>query len=98
VPGVIKSFSYSMAPFILADNPGMKPLKAITASKRMMKGYKWRFFCLQFSFIGWACLAVLSVGIGFLWLYPYVYVSMAEFYETLKRGQAGEAETGVSAA
>jgi uncharacterized membrane protein len=84
IPGIVKTFSYSMAYYILRDNPGMKALDAITASKKMMSGHKWRLFCLYFSFIGWALLCTLSLGIGFLWLMPYMAQSVANFYEDLK--------------
>jgi uncharacterized membrane protein len=85
IPGIIKTFSYSMSFFILRDNPGMKPIDAITASRKMMNGHKWRLFCLFFSFIGWSLLCTLSFGIGYLWLTPYVIQSMANFYEDLKQ-------------
>ncbi|GHV88197.1 membrane protein [Spirochaetia bacterium] len=87
VPGIIKSFSYSMAFFILHDNPEMKPNQALKESCRMMKGYKWKLFCLEFSFIGWALLGILTLGIGYFWLYPYMYMSIANFYENLKTSQ-----------
>jgi uncharacterized membrane protein len=85
IPGLIKTLSYSMSLFILRDNPGMKPLDAITASRKMMNGHKWQLFCLELSFIGWALLCVLSFGIGYLWLCPYVLQSIANFYEELKQ-------------
>lgn len=56
IPGIIKSFSYAMAPYILAEHPGMGANAAITESRRLMNGNKWRLFCLSISFIGWALL------------------------------------------
>ena len=87
VPGFIKAYAYSMAFFILHDNPKMDPLEAIKQSQIMMKGYKWKLFLLQLSFIGWAFLCVLTLGIGFFWLYPYMNLSIANFYENLKKNQ-----------
>jgi uncharacterized membrane protein len=84
VPGMIKTLSYSMAFFILYDNPGMTPNQALKESCRMMKGYKWKLFCLELGFIGWLFLSVITAGIGYFWLYPYVYMSIANFYENLK--------------
>ncbi|MDR2865000.1 MAG: DUF975 family protein [Spirochaetaceae bacterium] len=84
VPGIIKSFSYSMVFFILHDNPEMKPNQALKESCRMMKGYKWKLFCLEFSFIGWGLLGILTLGVGYFWLCPYMYMSIANFYENLK--------------
>ena len=83
IPGIIKSYAYSMTPYILNDHPEMSALDAITASRRLMKGNKWRLFCLQLSFIGWAILCCLTFGIGDLWLNPYIQISKAEFYRQI---------------
>ena len=56
IPGIIKGYSYAMTPYILAENPGMTATEAITESRRIMDGNKWRLFCLGFSFIGWGLL------------------------------------------
>jgi uncharacterized membrane protein len=85
IPGIVKIFSYSMAFYILKDNPDIGSLEAITQSRKMMAGYKWKLFCLYFSFIGWTLLCCLSFGIGFLWLVPYIATSNANFYEELKK-------------
>lgn len=61
IPGIIKSFSYAMAPYILAEHPEMTASEAITESRHMMDGNKWRLFCLDFSFIGWSLLCSLPV-------------------------------------
>jgi len=84
VPGIIAIYSYSMAPYILYENPGMRAKEAIKASKELMKGNKWRLFCLQFSFFGWALLVALTLGIGGLFLRPYVEAAGAAFYRDLK--------------
>jgi uncharacterized membrane protein len=84
VPGVIKTMSYSMAFFILRDNPGMSGMDAITASRKMMNGHKVKLFCLCLSFIGWCLICVLTAGIGYFWLMPYIQLSMANFYEDIK--------------
>jgi uncharacterized membrane protein len=83
VPGIIKMFSYSMAFYILRDDPEIGALEAIAQSKRMMSGYKGKLFGLVMSFTGWFFLCFLTAGIGFFWLMPYVNVSMANFYEEL---------------
>lgn len=85
IPGVVKSLSYSMTPYILADNPELKYNGAIERSMKMMKGHKWHLFCLSLSFIWWGILAICTLGIGFLWLTPYYNVTMAAFYEDLKK-------------
>lgn len=84
VPGVIKSYSYAMTPFILKDEPELKNNAAIEKSMAMMEGHKWDLFCLQLSFIGWVLLAILTLGIGCLWLAPYMASATAHFYEDVK--------------
>lgn len=84
VPGIIAALSYSMTYYILVDNPEMGANAAIDKSKQMMYGYKWKFFCLGLRFIGWALLCVLTFGIGFLWLMPYMQVSVSKFYDDIK--------------
>jgi len=84
VPGIIAAYSYAMTFFILADDPSIKPLEAIRLSKKMMKGNKWKLACLQGRFIGWYLLAILTCGIGLLWVAPYFQTSYANFYEDVK--------------
>ncbi|MCI3927173.1 DUF975 family protein [Paenibacillus sp. TRM 82003] len=87
VPGIIAAFRYSMAFFILHDNPGMSAMDALRQSSEMMKGHKGKLFVLYLSFIGWGLLAIITFGIGFLWLLPYMTASLAAFYEQLKTPQ-----------
>ena len=84
IPGIIKTFAYSLTPYILKDNPELSCLQAIERSRLMMKGNKWRLFVLILSFIGWFLLGILSLGIGFFWIAPYVYTTMGAFYEDVK--------------
>jgi len=84
VPGILASLSYSMTFFVMADNPGIGAIEAIDRSKEMMYGRRWKLFCLYCRFIGWALLAaIFTLGIGFLWLEPYMRASMARFYDDL---------------
>ena len=85
IPGCIKSYSYAMTPYILKDNPEMKNNAAIEESMRMMDGHKLELFLLDLSFIGWALLSLLTCGIGFLWLTPYMNMARVNFYEDLKK-------------
>ncbi|MBZ9608758.1 DUF975 family protein [Clostridium estertheticum] len=84
IPGIIASFSYSMAYYILIDNPELTSLEAINRSKEMMNGYKGKLFCLYLSFAGWFILCLVTLGIGFIWLEPYIQTSTAVFYQGLK--------------
>lgn len=84
VPGIIAALSYSQAFFILIDNPEISAMDALKKSKEMMNGHKWNYLGLVFSFIGWAILALLTCGIGFLWLTPYFHTTLSNFYDELK--------------
>ncbi|MBE6894719.1 MAG: DUF975 family protein [Ruminococcaceae bacterium] len=84
VPGIIASYSYAMAPYILYENPDMTGREALTASKELMKGNKWRLFCLEISFIGWSLLSAITLGIGYLFLRPYAEAAGAAFYREIK--------------
>lgn len=87
IPGIIASYRYAMAPYILTQNPGMSATDAITRSKELMRGNKWRFFCMHFSFIGWAILCLFTLGLGYLVLRPYISAAEAHFYLTLPGSQ-----------
>lgn len=80
IPGIVAAYRYSMAPYLMAQNPNLTAMQAIEQSKQIMKGNKGRLFCLELSFIGWIFLAVLSCGIGILFLTPYLYATRAAFY------------------
>lgn len=80
IPGIIKRFSYAMTEFILVDNPKLTANEAITKSKEMMNGNKWRYFLLHLSFIGWYLLSILTFGIGFVFLAPYIKAAETAFY------------------
>lgn len=84
IPAIIAQFRYAQTYYILNDFTGVGPLEAIRRSKQMMVGNKWKLFCLQCRFIGWSLLCILSLGIGFLWLVPYIMTSTAQFYLDVK--------------
>lgn len=84
VPGIVKSYSYAMTSFVLADDPNIKYDAAIEESMRLMDGHKMQLFLIDLSMIGWWILSCLTFGIGFLFLGPYVMTTHAHFYEGLK--------------
>jgi uncharacterized membrane protein len=97
IPGIIKMYAYSMAPYILAEHPEMTAREALRESIRMTEGYKMELFVLQLSFIGWALLGVLTFGLLYIWLYPYIYATTAGFYLELSASmpsQPGEIPDG----
>ena len=87
IPGIIKSYEYAIIPYILADDAEISSKDAFKKAKKMMKGNKWRLFKLNFSFIGWEILCVLTLGLGTFFLLPYINAANAEFYIELKNKQ-----------
>lgn len=88
IPGIIKSFSYAMTPFIMAENPDMTAKEAIEASKQMMDGHKGELFMLDLTFIGWELLAALTLNIGYIFLNPYKNAAYTAFYKNLTAPKA----------
>lgn len=84
IPGIIAALSYSQMYFILVEDKNIGVNAAINKSKAMMNGNKLKLFYLGLRFIGWALLCVLTLGIGFLWLIPYIQVTMVKFYDDVK--------------
>lgn len=80
IPGLIKSFAYAMTPFLMAEDPTLTANEAIKLSQEKMRGHKGELFCLGLSFFGWAVLAVLTGGIGEIFLNPYINAAYAAFY------------------
>lgn len=84
-PGVIKSLEYRMVPYLLAEFPEMTRKEAFKISKELMMGEKWDTLILDFSFILWSILDLLTGGIaGILWVNPYQMATNAELYQKLK--------------
>ncbi|KRN98956.1 DUF975 family protein [Companilactobacillus kimchiensis] len=89
IPGIVKGIAYSQSYFVYkdtndrgqADNYSLTDY--ITKSRQLMVGNKWRYFGLQLSFIGWWILGFITLGIGFIWIYPYYKLTMANFYRDL---------------
>lgn len=84
VPGVIASLALFLVPYILKDNPELSIMDTLRLSRKMMEGHKWQLFKLQLSFIGWLLLSLLTLGIGYLWLLPYMMTTCAAFYQDVK--------------
>lgn len=97
IPGIIKYYSYAMTDYILKEEPAMKNNEAIEKSMAMMENNKMKLFMLDLSFIGWAILSIITFGIGFFFLQPYMQVARAAFYEDLKAQQGGNIEIDVEA-
>lgn len=87
IPGIIKSYSYRLVPYILADNPDMYADEAITLSRKMMDGQKLDAFILDLSFFLWLILSAITFNIaGIFYVFPYMYATDAELYLAIKTG------------
>lgn len=92
VPGIVKSYSYAMASYIQQDEPQLSATECIEKSRRMMDGYKWQLFCLDWSFFGWYLLGALCFGIGTIFVDPYRQTAYANFYLALKAEKQAQGE------
>lgn len=83
IPGIIASYRYAMTPYILAENYDLSMMEAISESKRLMRGNKWKLFTLDVSFIWWILLSNLTFGVASLWVGPYQEAARAAFYREI---------------
>ncbi len=90
IPGIIIQFMLSMTFYVRVDHPELSILEAMGKSAEIMKGNKWRLFKLYFSFFGWHIVGMLTFGIGYLWITPYIQTAEATFYKTLVDGEESE--------
>ncbi|BDR61218.1 DUF975 family protein [Lactobacillus xylocopicola] len=91
IPGIVKSYSYALTPYIVNDlvesGQEVHATTGITASRRLMAGHKWELFKLDLSFIGWTIIALIPFGLGLIWLTPYIQTTRANFYRKLAGDQ-----------
>ena len=88
---ILVQYRYAFCFMILAEYPEIGVLDALRNSAALMKGNKWRYFCLNISFIGWILLAsCCTCGIGALFLAPYVNAASAVFYDDVANRKAGD--------
>jgi len=84
IPGIIAAIRYSQALFIKVDNPDLGAMECINKSKELMKNHKMDYFLLMLSFLGWMILGIFTFGILYLWLIPYYYTTICNFYNKIK--------------
>ena len=84
IPGIIKALSYSLAPYILAENPELTANQAIEQSMKMMKGHKMKLFLIYLGYLGFSLLSIVGLCIPLLWIMPYYFTVFAKFYEEVK--------------
>ena len=83
-PAYIAIFRYSMTFFIIADEPELSGSAAIKKSKEMMKGHKWELFVLLFSFFWWYILGIITFGLAYIYIIPYIEATVVNFYKKIK--------------
>ena len=84
IPGIIKSYSYRLVPYILAEHPEMDAKEVLETSRRLMDGHKWHTFVLDLSFIGWGILTGITCGIcGLLIQNPYQAMTNAYLFRAI---------------
>lgn len=84
VPGIIFTYMFSQSFFILADDNSKSIIECLKESANMMKGHKFEYFVLVLSFLGWIILGLIPLGIGLLWVLPYMNVTVAAYYLEVK--------------
>lgn len=88
IPGIVKAIAYSMTPYILMDQPEVGAKEALKLSMEMTKGHKMEIFVMYLSFIGWAIVSAITLNIaGIFYVYPYMQLTMAGYYDELKKQQ-----------
>lgn len=78
---ITKSYYYQLSYIVSAEKPELSSKEAVEESEKLMAGKRGKLFCLQLSFIGWAILAIFTLGIGYLWLAPYIQFATIAFYK-----------------
>lgn len=83
IPGIIKAYAYSQMFFIVAEYKNVSVTKAMRISMIITHGHKWDLFVMELSFIGWALLATLTLGIGYFWLIPYMQMTRVNAFHAM---------------
>lgn len=83
IPGIVKTYAYSMSMYELAENKEKPALECIKRSKEMTNGHKMDLFILDLSFIGWHLLGSITFGIAYIWIIPYIKATYANVYNYL---------------
>jgi len=53
IPGLIALYRYRQAWYLKSEHPDWSAMKCLAESGMMMKGKKWKAFCLDVSFVWW---------------------------------------------
>lgn len=83
IPGIIKSYAYSMAFYLKVDHPEYTAKQAIKESEQLMYGHKMQLFLLDLSFVGWIIVGAFCFCVGTLWVTAYQKSARVQFYRNL---------------
>lgn len=83
IPGIVKAIAYSQMFYLITEYKNLSVTKAMRISMLITKGHKWDLFVLDLSFLGWALLCCLTLGIGALWLEPYMKMTSINAYHAM---------------
>lgn len=84
VPGIVKLYQWYFVNQIIHDNPNLDGKQARDLSKKMTDGFKAELFVMNLSFFFWIILSLLTLGIAYLYVGPYLACTSAMYYENLK--------------
>lgn len=87
VYAISRGLLYSLAYYIAYDNPNLTAKECVLKSEQLMTGNRGNLFLLELSFIGWMILSAFTLGIGYIWLMPYIQVSIACLYDALNSNE-----------
>lgn len=90
IPGIIKSYAYSMTFYFRNRMPDLAAIDTITKSKDMMNGNKMDLFILDLTYLGWYLLSVLTFGILLLWVVPRHMTARTLFFNDVYGWQKQE--------
>lgn len=80
---IARSLLYSFTTCVAYDNPNMTSSEVVNESARIMKGSRGKYILFGLSFLGWIIIGAMTLGIGFLWIVPYIEIAEVCFYEHL---------------
>lgn len=86
VPGIIYMIRTSMANHLLVANPKMKASAVLSASNKVMSGKTGAYFALTMSMIGWWLLGIITLGLGFIFILPYINLVKSVYYKRNLQG------------
>lgn len=77
---VVKSYYYPLVPYIMEEHSELSSKEIVNKSEEFMKKHRWKLFCLSFSFIGWIILSIFTLGLGLIFVLPYMQMALVAFY------------------